>query len=586
MHTGPLRALVMDNKGEHIYTGGYDKKLFKWNFQTGEFKRLTKHNHLITSLAISGDSKYLISGSADYSIRLFDLETDELVQTYLGHTDDVEFVTFTSDDKYIISTSNQHDGRVLVWDVITGKIMVEFTEHKSSVKSVWTFGDKVFSSDNEGNVYVWNIKTGMVMDNLGPYKYDIDIINGRVEEQTIYLGLDNGNVEIYDVNSHEFIKTIHAHDIGIKCIQFSPSGQLILTAAYDHKVKIWNKDFELITTLPAYMYQWEVGFAFTPDEKYIVGCTFGNKYCIWNLEKNELIEEGIKNCTPSINDIAVSEQGDIATASDDGIFRMNGEGIGAINRVLNNAVGISQDGNLVVWGDHQGEIHVIEQATKELIKTIPLDSGPINSIVFDHYTDSFYVGTYGGMIYKVNITMLEVEKKFKANDGAIKGMVIEEERIVSGSSGGQVHVFDKHNVNNPPVSLIGSSFIINDVAFSKKLNLIATVSRDKVVRIYNADTCTLEGIHNLHNYSIKTVCFDSEGILYAGDYWGYVSIWDIQNGTKDLIKVATNGISFMDSYKNQVIAGSYDGGVYAICSTKEVTEKFRLFDQEKELQTT
>lgn len=585
MHTGPLRALVMDSKGEYVYTGGYDKKLFKWNFQTGESKLLTRHNHLITSLAISNDSRYLISGSADYSIRLFDLETEELVQTYLGHTDDVEFATFTSDDKYIISTSNQHDGRVLVWDVNSGKIMVEFTEHKSSVKSVWTFGNKVFSSDNDGNVYVWNIETGRVIDNLGPYDCDIDIVNGRVEEQIIYLGLDNGSVDVYDANSHEFIRTIRAHDIGIKCIKLSPSGKLILTAAYDHKVKIWNKDFELIATLPAYMYQWEVGFAFTPDEKYVVGCTFGNKYCVWDLEKNELIEEGMKNCTPSINDIAVSGQGDVATASDDGVFRINGEELGAINGVLNNAVGISPDGNLAVWGDHQGEIHIIERATKELVKTIPLDSGPINSIVFDKYTHSFYVGSYGGMIYKVNINMLEVEKKFKANDGAIKGMVIEEDIIVSGSSGGQVHVFDKHNLNKPPVSLVGSSFIINDVAFSKKLNLIATVSRDKVVRIYNANSYTLEGIHNLHNYSIKTLSFNSEGVLFAGDYWGYVSIWDIQNHTKDLIKVASNGISFMDSYKDQVIAGSYDGGVYTISSTKEVTEKFRLFDQEKDLQT-
>ncbi|MED3025658.1 MULTISPECIES: WD40 repeat domain-containing protein [Bacillus cereus group] len=584
MHTGPIRALVIDNKGEYIYTGGYDKKLYKWNFETGQPKLVTKHNHLITSLAISNDAKYLISGSADYTIRLFDLETEQLVQTYLGHTDDVEYVTFTSDNKYIISTSNQHDGRVLVWEVKTGKIVVEFTEHKSSVKSVWTYNEKVFSSDNDGNVYVWDIKTGNVIDNLGPYEYDIDTINGREKDHKIFLGLDNGNIDEYDAKTHKFIRTIPAHEIGLKCIKFSPSGKLILTAAYDHKVKIWNDRFELINTLPTYKYQWEVSFGFTPNERFVVGCTFGNKYCVWDIESNQLIEERIKNSTPSINDIAINYNGDIATASDDGIFRINREEVGLTNQVLNNAVGISKDKPLAVWGDHKGEIHVFDTKFKRLIKTIPLDSGPINSIVFDSYTNSFFVGTYGGMIYKIDIDNLEVQNKFKGNEGAIKGMVIEKDIIVSGSSGGQVHVFDKNNLNKLPTQLIGSSFIINDVAFSKELNLIATVSRDKIVRIYNATTFTLEGIHNLHNYSIKTVSFNNEGVLFAGDYWGYISIWDIKNNSKDIIKVASNGISFMDSHNSLVVAGSYDGGVYTINSNGISEEKFRLFTQDKELQ--
>ena len=350
MHTGPLRALVVDKKGKYAYTGGYDKRIYKWDLQSNDSKLLTRHNHLVCSLSLSNNGKYLLTGSSDYSMRLIDTETNLILKTYLGHTDDIEFAIFTSDDKYIISTSLQHDGRVLVWEVGTGSIILEFKGHTSSVKSAWTIDDKVFSSDNDGNVLVWNFKTGELLDNLGPYDCDIDTINGDKNRNLLLAGLDSGDIDVYDTISHEKIKTLKGHEIGVKTIEFSPSGDYILTAAYDHQILIWDRNFSLISSLPQYQYQWEVAFAFTPDEKYVLGCTFGYKFCKWDFAKNELIQEEEVVCaTPSINDLAVSKNGDVATASDDGVFRFNGENLLSVNHVLNNAVGISHNGDFICF---------------------------------------------------------------------------------------------------------------------------------------------------------------------------------------------------------------------------------------------
>ncbi len=59
----------------------------------------------MTSVAFSKDDKYIISGSDDNSINIWERETGSEIQTLKGHSDRVTSVAFSNDDKYIISGS-------------------------------------------------------------------------------------------------------------------------------------------------------------------------------------------------------------------------------------------------------------------------------------------------------------------------------------------------------------------------------------------------------------------------------------------------------------------------------------------------
>ncbi len=59
----------------------------------------------MTSLAFSKDVKYIISGSLDNSIKIWERETGSEIQTLIGHNDAVTCVEISKDDKYIISGS-------------------------------------------------------------------------------------------------------------------------------------------------------------------------------------------------------------------------------------------------------------------------------------------------------------------------------------------------------------------------------------------------------------------------------------------------------------------------------------------------
>ncbi len=67
------------------------------------------------SLALSGDGKRLFSGSADSTIKVWDLESGKETLTLRGHTLEVFSLALSTDGKRLFSGSG--DGTIKVWDV-------------------------------------------------------------------------------------------------------------------------------------------------------------------------------------------------------------------------------------------------------------------------------------------------------------------------------------------------------------------------------------------------------------------------------------------------------------------------------------
>ncbi|KAF8324818.1 hypothetical protein F5887DRAFT_1289993 [Amanita rubescens] len=125
-HISYVASVAFSHDSKRIVSGSWDQTIRVWDAETGEvvvgpFKG---HDHYITSVAFSHDSKRIISGSLDRTILVWDaLETGEVVVGPLkGHTNWVTSVAFSHDSKRIVSGSS--DQTILVWDAEAGEVVV------------------------------------------------------------------------------------------------------------------------------------------------------------------------------------------------------------------------------------------------------------------------------------------------------------------------------------------------------------------------------------------------------------------------------------------------------------------------------
>jgi WD40 repeat protein len=76
---------------------------------------LEGHKEAVHCIALSPDGKLLASGSADKSIRLWEVATGKQLHLLDGHTNDVNDLAFSADGKKLVSCGT--DKSVRLWAV-------------------------------------------------------------------------------------------------------------------------------------------------------------------------------------------------------------------------------------------------------------------------------------------------------------------------------------------------------------------------------------------------------------------------------------------------------------------------------------
>ena len=91
------------------------------------------HVSIVNSVAFSADGKFVLSGSWDWTMRLWDLASQKTIRKYKSHTLSVNSATFGPRGETVLSASA--DGSLKRWQLSDGKLLNTYRGHTGIVTS-------------------------------------------------------------------------------------------------------------------------------------------------------------------------------------------------------------------------------------------------------------------------------------------------------------------------------------------------------------------------------------------------------------------------------------------------------------------
>ncbi|EGJ33197.1 MULTISPECIES: WD40 repeat domain-containing protein [Moorena] len=189
-----LTSISITPDGNYVIAGSTNSTIKVWNLQTRKLRFLLKgHRQEITSLAITPDGKYLVSGSKDKTIKIWNLETRKECFTLTGHGDSVNTLAVTPDGNYVVSGSE--DNTIKIWDLEKREEIFTFTGHTDSINriKVTSNGKLVISASSDKTLQVWDFETREVIATFTG-ESAINCCAVAPDDVTIVAGDEGGNM--------------------------------------------------------------------------------------------------------------------------------------------------------------------------------------------------------------------------------------------------------------------------------------------------------------------------------------------------------------------------------------------------------
>ncbi|GHO61599.1 hypothetical protein KSC_004910 [Ktedonobacter sp. SOSP1-52] len=153
-HGGDI-ALRETATGRCICHFGGDSHVRDADLDFGIVGKYTGHAYEVTSIDISEDGHWIISGSQDCTVKLWDMLGERYQRTFEGHTNEVTSVSISGDGHWIVSGSQDHTVRI--WEAMTGHCMHILRGHTAEITSVSISEDGrwIVASFGEGTTQRW-----------------------------------------------------------------------------------------------------------------------------------------------------------------------------------------------------------------------------------------------------------------------------------------------------------------------------------------------------------------------------------------------------------------------------------------------
>ena len=294
----------------------------------------TAHGNAITGLAASPWAP-LVAVAGQKQVLLFHADTLQLLGILPFTEGEPVGVKFSHNGKLLVAAGGRGatSGRVVVWDVTTGKQLMTLgheddtvlaadirpdqsqvalggpnrlvklfsiatgeLQHKVKKHTDWVTavafspnGQVLASADRNGGISLWDPDSAQELFTLPGHKSAVTALSWRADSKLLASASEDGTVKLWEPKEGQQVKSWAAHGAGALCVSYGPDGRLV-TCGRDNAVTLWDGNGSKVKQLE-FFGNLSLRAVMTHDSQRVVASDFNGRVAVWTVADGKRLGE-------------------------------------------------------------------------------------------------------------------------------------------------------------------------------------------------------------------------------------------------------------------------------------------------------
>jgi WD40 repeat protein/serine/threonine protein kinase len=524
----PISVLEVSNDGEMLAAAG-DGIIRIWRPSDGaRLGELRAHTGAVHSLDFSPDGRTLISGGADRSVRVWDLELMDERYSARFSRQQIYSVSCSRDGSSFAASSM--DGAIIVRDLPSGRPTVSLSMPGAAAARDVLFlsNDQLVCAHSDGKLRVWDLAAA---DVVGEYETlgnaPASLVLGS-DGRTLAIG-GQETLEIWDADTWTRRVVLVEHDPGLFEVSISHDCREIATV-HTAQLRFWETSRNRGMLEAGGHKSWVFGLAVQPGGRLAATGDAGGRIYLWNPAD-------------------LTRVGWLARES-----------------ITVRPLAFSPDGRQLAVGVGSNAIEIWEVASRQMRASFPFSGGSITSLEFSRDGQTLLVGSGGGRVCLLRAEDGSVVRDFENVPEHVSSATFSPDgtRVLAAGYFVPCIAWDAQTGEQ---LAIRRSDVRNawHVVCSPDGKTIATSVGRRSVELLHPETLSPVTTLLGHNYAIVDMKFSEDGrALVTGSADGTIQLWDIPTGNSLVTLDAGSGevscVAFLPGGQ-QLLSAGRDGHV-------------------------